>query len=219
VAKAEDQANGHIAGKGTQDDPLDGWGYVAVKTIMDTLSFDRQPGLRSKIVAELEKAGFPNPKKLSKTDLEDALSAIMKLRVDLRPARYPYGAGTCFLMVKLEKKGMPAYKAFQRALQNAPGIIEWDHIPGRNADYLIRVVGKVGDPQMHYISAYIERMDNVKDVYAPPELTVAMSGVVDNFQPEDFLKFDLSNHPNAPRLHPWLDDADLDEAQLSLFSK
>ncbi|WP_143089858.1 hypothetical protein [Tropicimonas isoalkanivorans] len=186
---------------------------------MDTLSFEKRSGLRAQIVSALEAAGFPNAKKLSAPDLAEVLGSVIRLRVDIKPARYPFGAGTSFLMVKLREKGMPAYKSFQKALQDVPGVIEWDHIPGRNADYLIRVVGKVGDPQMHHISACIGKMSNVQDVYAPPELTVAKSGVVDNFVPEDFLKFDLSNHPNPPRLHPWLDKADLDEAQLSLFSK
>jgi len=210
------ESNEDIQGKGTQDEPLNAWGYVAVKVVLENLALEQINGLRSKVVTALTEAGYRNTKKLESPHLVEVLSSVLRLRADLKPNRYSYGSGTSFLMVKLKQKGMPRYKTFQKDLEGVAGVIEWDHIPGRNADYLIRVVGKLGDPQMHVISETISGMANVAEVYAPAELTIAKSGVVDNFQPEDFLKFDLEGHPTPPKLHPWRDKVVLDDDQLTL---
>ncbi|MEJ6399550.1 hypothetical protein [Yoonia sp. 208BN28-4] len=196
-------ANGKIEGNGTREEPFNGWGYVALKTIIREFRFSQGQGFRSKVVKALKDAGFSGADSIQDAHLVEKLSQIVRLRVDLKPLRYSYGAGTCFLMVKLNRKGIIHYRAFQKGLSNVPGVIEWDHIPGKNADYLVRVVGKLGDTQMHYISEEISALDNVADVFAPAELTVTKSGVVDNFAPEDFLQFDLSDHPDPPNLHPW----------------
>ena len=201
--------SGKIEGNGTREEPFNCWGYVAVKTIINELRFSQGQGFRSKVVKALKDAGFSGADSIQDTHLVEKLDDIVRLRVDLVPRRYSYGAGTCFLMVKLSRKGIARYRSFQKELDDVRGVIEWDHIPGKNADYLVRVVGKLGDAQMHFISEQISEIDNVAEVFAPAELTVTQSGIVDNFEPEDFLQFDLTGHPNPPDLHSWNEEPDL----------
>jgi hypothetical protein len=207
---------GKIVGVGTQEDPFNAWGYVAIKAVLEGMQFVSGRAFRAQVVKALRDDGFANANSLTDDHLIWVFSNVIRLRADLKPNRYSYGSGTSFLKVKLVSKGMRRYKAFQTALETVAGVIEWDHIPGRDADYLVRVVGKLGDPQMHVISEAIAMMDNVAEVFAPAELTIANSGVVDNFQPEDFLKFDLSDHPRPPKLHPWRDEAFLEDDQRTL---
>lgn len=208
---------GKIKGVGTQEAPFNAWGYVAIKAVLESMQFVASRSFRAQVVKALKDVGFPNADSLTEDHLIWVLRDVIRLRADLKPNRYSYGSGTSFLKVKLQNKGMRRYKAFQKALETVAGVIEWDHIPGRDADYLVRVVGKLGDPQMHVISEAIGAMDNVAEVFAPAELTIANSGVVDNFEPEDFLKFDLSDHPKPqPKLHLWRDEAFFEDNQLTL---
>jgi len=198
-----------LQGRGTQSDPFNAWAYEAIKTILKN-----PKASRADIVKELQKQGFKNANSIKDDHINEIVDRVLRRRIDMAPKRYIYGSGTCFLMVKLKEKSMGHYKAFQQDIKGVDGVIEWDHIPGRNADYLVRVVGKLGDPQMHVISDELSKRPNVKEVYAPPELTIAKSGVVDNFEPEDFLNFDLSDHPKPPTLHKWKEEAIIDDDEM-----
>lgn len=174
-----------IVGDGTRNNPFNAAAYILLKT----LKKDPLANL-AKVTKEFEAAELPNPHKMSEAQFRKFTDSIITFRTALPARRYTFGSGTCFLMIKLKKKSREHYKAFEELIQSKKGVIEWDHIPGRNADYLVRVVGKLGDVQMHATSEILSDMPNVKEVYAPPELTVAKSGVIDNTEPDDFLWFD-----------------------------
>lgn len=205
MARAGRPVKPTIQGSGSQDDPFNDWAYEALKTAIGALPFERQTGLLKKVHEALAELGYENPGKLKKPRLIEALDSVACVRLDLRPMRHGR-AGTCFVMTKLRNKSERHYLAFEKALDGVNGVIEWDQITGRGADYLIRVCGRPGDPRMNYISAALRSLDNVDDVWAAEGMGITKSGVVDNFLLEDFLEFNLKDHPCPPRLHPWQDE-------------
>lgn len=114
----------------------------------------------------------------------------VRYRVDLNPLRYRSGAGTCFINVKLHKKGAEEYHAFETGILSVCGIIEWDKISGDEVDYLVRIAGKVGDNLAEEIAEEVEKLPNVKSANMNRDIVIWKSGVVDSFEPDQFLEID-----------------------------
>jgi len=176
-----------IEGEGTLDTPFNATAYITLTSLKED-PFCTLDAIKEALKEHTEI--FTNIEGYHRHPEAQNFRKGLTWRLDLPGLRYSNGAGTSFVMIKLKEKGLDFYDKFESDIATKiPGVIEWDQIPGRSADYLVRIVGKVGDEQTLRISETINRLDNVQDVYIPPELAITRSGVVDNFQPEDFLAF------------------------------
>lgn len=116
------------------------------------------------------------------------LGDALRFRVSLAGRRTEGGACTCLLRVQLNSKGKwQGLDEVVKFLNCAPGVVEWDELTGNEPDFLVRVADMTTGPLTDRISRELEALPAVFNVTS---LHIRRSGIVDNFEPEQFLCFD-----------------------------
>lgn len=181
----------YIKGDGTSSNPLRP-GRRAREIIRVLIGSPRAS--MKDIHAALEAAGLPDALALTNRHLqEEPLAHVLRFRVNLPALRHladgdPEAAGTCFLQVLLKNEQRWTGKnAFTAALSDIHGVVEWDEIGGNTTDFLVRVAGKSDGLLVDKVSKALE---SLPQVHAVTTLQIRRSGIVDNFDPEHFLRFD-----------------------------
>lgn len=124
-------------------------------------------------------------------ELEEFTRDFLGIRLDIIPARYTSGSGTCFVYAKLAAKNEDTYTKFETTdIMKVEGVIEWDRISGRNKDYLIRVVGGVGHDIALRVCEAIQKLPCVEEAYMAADITIWKSGVVNNITADHFFEFE-----------------------------
>lgn len=115
------------------------------------------------------------------------LGDALRFRVNLAGRRTEDGACTCLLRVHLNGKGkwkgLDEVAAF---LNRTPGVVEWDELTGTEIDFLVRVADMTTGPLTDRICMELEALPAVLNVTS---IHIRRSGIVDNFEPEQFLCF------------------------------
>lgn len=117
---------------------------------------------------------------------EGILGELLQYRVDIVPQRTNGAGGTCLVRVSLINSELWEKIDFVRAaIAEIEGVIEWDEVTG-DFDFLVRVADESKGELTARVCQTISKLDGVHEVRT---INVRRSGVVDRFEPEDFLCF------------------------------
>lgn len=115
------------------------------------------------------------------------LGEVLRFRISLEGRRTEEGC-TCLLRVHLNgKEKWRGKDEVVAVLNRMPGVVEWDELTGPEIDFLVRVADRLTGDLTEQISRELEVLPVVLNVTG---LHVRRSGIVDNFEPEQFLCFD-----------------------------
>lgn len=176
----------YISGDGTSKDPLRPGRRV--REIIRALI--RSPRASMKDVHEaLKREGMRDAFGITNSMLGNGpLGDALRFRVSLAGRRTEGGACTCLLRVHLNgKEKWKGLDEIVAVLNRTPGVIEWDEITGTEIDFLVRIADINTGPLTTHISRELEALPAVFNVTS---LHIRRSGIVDNFEPEQFLCFD-----------------------------